>query len=425
SGGIAYNGGATLSGRIYACGNITLSGSPVTFMEDVTCTGVIQNKHYGIYHKTPIEHASSISIEDSMETAYYRQKAQLGGLYLGNSNATLDLSLFDFSGSTPTYDGTDLGANFNGVIFGEKDISVSGVLQGQSLTIVAGDDIIITGDVRTGNTRAHVGGPVSLTFNAPTGKELVQTVNLNPLMDDNVCSAVTMRVSGPKWYRLNLYLKEDGDSIAVTTLQRPASSPPGVEREEATVLARRPLDPSSHTYEAEIHYWSKGPTSNPQSGSGVTHVWVEVSGGEPVNVGLIAKDYLYLSATTPRILTIDAALFARDANWRPIDYSDSSDRDNSHSPCYGVWDLDQDGQIERPNEDGYDEANCDQNTWTLNINGPIITKNGGSAGPWSYYGDSQNKGTRHYNYDDDIVYYQPPCFPVILSRWAVAYWREM
>jgi len=174
-----------------------------------------------------------------------------------------------------------------------------------------------------------------------------------------------------------------------------------------------------------VHYWSNGPASQDSSGHGMTFVDIEVASGDPVNLGLLAKDYCYISQYAPRVLTIDAALFARDQNWRPQDYSDGSDSNGSHVKCHGIWDLDQDGQIETSNEDGWNEANVGDNTWMLNINGPIITKNGGSAGAWESQGSSQGKGTRHYNYDDDIVYYEPPAFPVMLSQWAVLYWREL
>ena len=38
------------------------------------------------------------------------------------------------------------------------------------------------------------------------------------------------------------------------------------------------------------------------------------------------------------------------------------------------------------------------------------TSTRGSAGPWSTY------GARHYNYDEDIVNYPPPHFPILLLR---------
>ena len=90
-----------------------------------------------------------------------------------------------------------------------------------------------------------------------------------------------------------------------------------------------------------------------------------------------------------------------------------------------MWDLDQDGRIESPNEDGYDEANCDQDTWALNFNGPIITARSGSAGPWYYWGVRQRKGTRHYYYHDDITDYRPPHFPTVRGSWDTLYWREV
>jgi hypothetical protein len=415
TGGVGYNGGATLTGKVYCGGDLTLSGSPVHFYEDVAVTGRVVNRSNGVFHKALQEGVAPIALTNSMDVATYRTLAQQAGMYFNAATATIDLSLFDFSTSPPKYGTTTLSAAFNGVIFGETDVSVSGVLEGRSVSIVAGDDIIISDNIRTGTTRSSVVSlSPRLTFSASAGVESVQTVGLNSLMS-GIRTAVTFRTKGSKWQRLVMYLREDGASIGVATIQRPPSTN-GTERETASILARKQLDPSLHTYTAEIHYWS--------TGAGNTIVWVDVASGDPVNVDLIAKDYVYLSASTPRVLTVDAALFARDNNWRPLDDTDGTDSDGSHWTCTGTWDLDQDGTIETLNEDGFNEANCGSSTWVLNINGPIVTKNGGSAGAWSHYGDSLNKNTRRYNYDDDIVYFQPPQFPIILSRWAVLYWRE-
>jgi len=416
SGGVSYGAGARLSGQLYAGGNVTLAGSPVTFMDDLVTTGVVVNRSRGVYYKGVYEGAAPISLGTSMDVDHYRSLAQSNGMYF-TEQATpplIDLGLFDFTGAQPRYNGVDLASGFNGVVFCEGDIAVKGVLEGRSLTIVSGDDLIVADNVRTGNTKttfAALGSP--LQFDAAAGQETIQTTPLNSLMA-GTADAAKMSVTGSTWQRLNLYLRQDGNTIGVATLERSSVASGPVDA--ATILSGLTLDPATHTYTAEVHYWSNG--------TGATPVQVEVSGGDPVNIGLLAKDYINISQYAPRVLTIDAGLFARDSNWRPIDDSDGYDSDNSHPKCHGVWDLDQDGQIESPNEDGWDEANVGNDTWMLNTNGPIITKNGGSAGAWEYQGSIQGKVSRHYYYDTDIVHYEPPQFPVMLSRWAVLYWRE-
>ena len=425
SGTLSYDAGVTIGGQVYAGGDISLDGYPATFLERVRTGGKVRNRERGTFNGGVEEYAAPLSLSGSMDKAHYRALSQQAGIYYKSGTPLIDLSRFDFSGDMPTYDGVPLGRDFNGVVFCEHDIAVEGVLEGRSLSIVAGDDIIISGNIRTGCSRKAVGRPASrLKFNAPTGQEVVQTVVLNGLMD-GLTNTVKLHVSGPKWQRFNMYLYEGGNLLGVATLQRPADSRPGNRRDSATILSQQEMDPAKHAYTAEIHFWSQGPNSNPTSGKGTNHVWVEVAAGDPVNVGLIAQDYVYISKHAPRVLTVEAALFSQEANWRPTDYRDGRDADGSHPACHGVWDLDGDGRIESPNEDGYDEARVNGSTWALSINGPIITRTGGSAGAWSYQGQHQGKGTRHYNYDGDITYYEPPHFPVIVSQWQVLYWREV
>ena len=153
------------------------------------------------------------------------------------------------------------------------------------------------------------------------------------------------------------------------------------------------------------------------------------SSGDPVNLGLIANNYVYLHKNTPRVLRIDAALMASHATWQ----AQGSVSDHPVAGP-GPLDLDMDGLSgETPyNNDpsaglGWDEMNIDSNTWVLNINGPIITYNGGSAGPWVDSGVLANADgpTRRYNYDMDITQYPPPCFPVPLNLWKDVSWTEV
>ncbi len=154
--------------------------------------------------------------------------------------------------------------------------------------------------------------------------------------------------------------------------------------------------------------------------------------GEPVNVALIASDYVYIGSVS-RVATIDAALLAVTSNWRVWNTSTGA-----HPPLpTGSYDLDQDGIFgESPiNDDptvgdGWDEliTGANQNiTWVLNINGPIITFNGGSAYPWNSSSvlGSATGPTRRYNYDHDISDFPPPCFPVPLNLWVDHAWAEL
>jgi len=170
---------------------------------------------------------------------------------------------------------------------------------------------------------------------------------------------------------------EDGDVIGETYLVRDSGSPD----EQMAVISNLALDPSEHSYEAKIYYKSNDDGPNP--------VWVRACTGDPINIGLVAKDTVFIHSTAPRQLVVDAALLARDNNWRALG-----------------------NRTTHPSE--YDSS------WRLTINGPIITAVGGSAGPWSAYG-----GTRKYNYDEDIVSNQPPHFPMPFGGWQRIYWKEI
>lgn len=152
--------------------------------------------------------------------------------------------------------------------------------------------------------------------------------------------------------------------------------------------------------------------------------------GDPVNVGLIANDYIYISRYTPRVLQIDAVIMSCTSNWR-CNGGTISDHPISGP---GPLDLDLDGITgETPfNNDpnpgaGWDELNIDQHTWVLNINGGIITDNGGSAWPWNAGTVLANASgpTRRYNYDMDVPEFPPPCFPVPLNLWKDVSWTEI
>ena len=163
----------------------------------------------------------------------------------------------------------------------------------------------------------------------------------------------------------------------------------------------------------------------------------EISGnpdgsGDPVNIGLVAEDLVEIDANTRRVLRVDGALFSRTNTWRA-----NGDTGTHGQLPSGPYDLDLDGITgETPfNNDpvpggGWNEVITASNTgktWVLNITGPIITKYGGSAGPWSSGTVIANADgpTRRYNYDLDVTEYPPPCYPVPLNLWKEVSWTEI
>ncbi len=152
--------------------------------------------------------------------------------------------------------------------------------------------------------------------------------------------------------------------------------------------------------------------------------------GDPVNLGLVAYDYVYLHRNTPRVLRIDAALMACHANWRVLGGTIADHPVAGPGPL----DLDLDGLSgETPyNNDpnpgeGWNEAIITSATWVLNINGPVITYDGGSAWPWNDASvlSGASGPTRRYNYDMDVTEFPPPCFPVPLNLWKDVNWTEV
>jgi len=116
---------------------------------------------------------------------------------------------------------------------------------------------------------------------------------------------------------------------------------------------------------------------------------IEVADDPRHVVGLIAKDWVYLDSSTPNNLEVHAALMSIRRSWKALGSSGSKSG--------------------------------------LTIKGSIVTKHGGSAGP--YLG-----GVRNYIYDRRLLYYTPPLFPdfpggnYILTAWLESPgeddWRE-
>ena len=151
--------------------------------------------------------------------------------------------------------------------------------------------------------------------------------------------------------------------------------------------------------------------------------------GDPVNVALIAEDFIYVDTYTPRVLQVDATFFSRTNTWRAL----GTTGDHPEAPP-GPLDLDLDGIAgESPvNDDpypgdGWDEMEITSNTWVLNISGAIITVFGGSAYPWNASSVLENADgpTRRYSYNLDLTEYPPPCFPVPLNLYKDVSWTEI
>jgi len=141
----------------------------------------------------------------------------------------------------------------------------------------------------------------------------------------------------------------------------------------------------------------------------------------PVNIGLVADGSgakIRISRLAPAFLTVEAAVMSARSNWRADGNgcSDISAANGQNPPTFGnVFDMDGDGNLESPNEWGYDENNLSpNNTVMLRIIGPIITDSGGSSGKYGGCVPCSGCKTRSYEYDVDIRAYPPP-FPKIAN----------
>ena len=378
---LSYNAYAVISGDTWVGNNLNLTGYPVTFLGDVLVGGVINNYSNGIFHGSVTQGATPIDLQMSVDLTYYSNLAQGNitgagtGIYQ-SSSSTIDFSLFDFSGPIPKYNGNNLTDDFNGVIYIEGDAYVKGTLEGGSITVIASDDIVVEDHVRTSNMATGWTQTNSITFNSPAGVEDIKTVSIDSIVTSDT-TVVKLCTSGTKWNKMKMELLEDGGVIGETYLVRRSSS----SDEQMATISNLSLDPSTHSYSAKIYYKS--------TGTGDNLTWVRAYTGAPVNIGLVAKDMVYIDSGAPKQLIIDAVLLARDNTWEALGNS------SSHPDEYS-------------------------SSWKLTINGPLITALGGSAGPWSAY-----DGTRKYNYDEDLVFFPPPHFPVPFGSWRRTYWKTI
>lgn len=403
-GDLSYGANAKILADLYVGGNLNLNAWPVEFWGDLEVGGSINNQPNGIFHGDITGTGVGIDLAASVDIDYYRDLSQGlipgegTGQYLATAR-TIDLSLYDFSNpSAPKYNGAPLPADFNGIVFCEDDISVKGVLEGSyigpngvpqtGLTFVSNDDIVALSNVRTGNTLSSVHGLAPLTFNQPSGSKQTQTLSIDGIVDTDT-NVIRFKVSGSKWQRMQMTVLKNGNPMTradggVVRTQLVRTSLASENNQTAVIngndLGDLTFDPANN-YSARIDYYS--------SGTGDTSVQVDACNGEPVNVGLVAKDQFFVHSNTPKQMVVDAAILARDRNWQALG-----------------------GSSDHPN--GYDTG-----VWELTINGPIITKLGGDAGPWTDY------GTRYYRYDMDMIENAPPAFPVPSDWWVMAYWKHL
>ena len=114
--------------------------------------------------------------------------------------------------------------------------------------------------------------------------------------------------------------------------------------------------------------------------------------GYPVNVGLVAKSYLYWSYLIPSVFEVNAGIFVANSGYGVEDNDNSPyDNDNSH---------------------GWQQETNDP-PFYFRVYGPLVTHSGGNNGAWVSYGN-YNPGvtTRQWFYDVDITTFPPP-FPIV------------
>ncbi len=165
--------------------------------------------------------------------------------------------------------------------------------------------------------------------------------------------------------------------------------------------------------------------------------------GDPVNVGLVAYDNFRIGKECYRILEYEAAVMAVHGNVKPELYSSYSGswRYYLNQPEYwGPWDLDMDGQLENPNEWGWNEFTCEPqpgvySSWRnrgifhLQTMGPMIHNTQSTTGMWAMYPGYAypswcRPNNRNYGYTRDILKYPPPTFPAVLSKFLIGAWSR-
>jgi hypothetical protein len=180
-----YDSNSEIEGDVLAGEDLNLGGYVVVFAEDVSFGDAINNEFNGVFLGNLTQDADPVNLQTSVDLDYYMELA-LGnisgkgtGVYLGCSSI-IDLSLFDCSSGVTTYDGVELPNDFNGIVYVEGDAYVEGILEGQSITVIASDDVVITDHIRTGSTVnlddwSQTG---NINFNSQKGVPQTKTVPL-------------------------------------------------------------------------------------------------------------------------------------------------------------------------------------------------------------------------------------------------------
>jgi len=204
---LSYGANAVLSGDVYAGKNLNLNGYPITFLGDVSVGGIINHYANGIFYGDVTQGADSMDLETAVDLTYYTDLAQGNipdkgtGIYKSGSS-TIDFSLFDFSGSIPTYNGVSLTEDFNGVVYVNGDAYVKGTLEGGSVTVVASDDVVVKDHVRVSNmATGWIQTDPPINFDADEDDEQIETVSLNDIITAGA-TVVKLRTSGAKWEKM-------------------------------------------------------------------------------------------------------------------------------------------------------------------------------------------------------------------------------
>ncbi|MFQ5689639.1 MAG: pilus assembly PilX N-terminal domain-containing protein, partial [Gemmatimonadota bacterium] len=143
--------------------------------------------------------------------------------------------------------------------------------------------------------------------------------------------------------------------------------------------------------------------------------------GNPVRLGLVARDYVRIDSYSPRVIIVQAAVLAVEETWRPAG-NQSSHRPNDWANNNGaappntyVYDMNQDGVIQSNNGAS---RRSDRNetrmryAWTLRNLGNLVVRERPSSGPWTAV---RPPHPRFYLYDTQLQTAEIPCYPTLPS----------
>jgi len=385
--GIAPN--ITISGRLYSGANINFTGPNIILMGRVEYVSSISGVQYADFRKGYEQVDALPSVVNLADMSFYEQAAKSAGectdgigLYIGsdgpssvdqqstnlftrlnykkwnsqsgcrdgNNCVVLDLSLFDFSVSPVTYNGTALIGfdgqpltDFNGIIFSEMETHTWGHLGGRSV-----EDLPVT------DTRAYMTPPgvsVNLYSNnvLDTGEDGVNGGVVNGQLDPRGRGAnVGLYVLGNIYIDHNIFAGVDsaGQPVRFAMVARDyvhvdAHSPRTIIMESAVLAVTRTWDPEGSSSNHQANYWAE----NGGTGGGY------------------------------------------------------------------VYDLDGDGTIETNTGVGQSGDRNETSmlyAWTLLNLGNLVTDTRPNSGVWASYGHP-----RYYVYDVELQTAEIPCYPTL------------